>query len=83
MRCDVGDHDPMAALLPAGIIQRQISQNWHFSKAFGIENLQFYLLFGTKILSTVFTAWHLNFLETVNKTSSLAFLVPGFGIGLT
>ena len=27
-----------AALLPTGIFQCRISQNWHFSKAFGIEN---------------------------------------------
>ena len=38
-----------------------------FSKAFGIENFQFYIPFDVKVLSTLFTVWHLNFLETVNK----------------
>ncbi len=66
------------SLLPSGIYQCQISQNWHFSKAF-----QFYLLFGIKILSTVFTVWHLIFLKTVNKTLNLAFFDRGFGILVT
>ncbi len=44
-----------------------------FQKTFGIEKCQFHLLFGIKILSTVFIVWHLNFLETVNKTSNLEF----------
>ncbi len=60
-----------------------VSQNWHFSKAFGIKKLKFYLVFGIKILSTIFTIWHLNFLETVNKTSNLAFLGREFGILVT
>ncbi len=52
-----------------------------FQKRLALKFFKFYLLFGIKILSTVFTVWHLNFLETVNKASNLAFLVPGFGIG--
>ncbi len=71
------------SLLPTGIFQCQISQNWHFSKVFGIEKVQFYLLFDIEILSTIFTVWHLNFLETVNKTSNLAFFDRGFGILVT
>ena len=27
------------AVMPTGIFKRQISQNWHFSKVTGIENL--------------------------------------------
>ncbi len=52
-----------------------------FQKRLALKIFNFYLLFGSKILSTVFTVWHLNFRETINKTSNLAFLVPGFGIG--
>ncbi len=65
----------LPSLLPTDIFQCQISQNWHFSKAFGIEKIQFYLLFGIKKISAVFTVWHLIFFETVNKTPNLASLI--------
>ncbi len=66
-----------APLLPT-FFNARFHKTGIFQKAFGIENFPYYLLFGIKISSTVFTVWHLNFLDTVNKTSNLAFLVPGF-----
>jgi len=45
------------AVLPAGIFQWQISRNWHFSKASGIENSQIYLAFGIFSRKIIFNVW--------------------------
>ncbi len=54
-----------------------------FQKRLALRKFQFHLLFGIKTLSTVFAAQHLNSLETVNKTTYLAFCGRGFGILVT
>ncbi len=52
-----------------------------FQKRLALKFFNFIYCLALKFISTVFIVWHLNFVETVNKASNLASLVPGSGIG--
>ncbi len=62
-----------------GTFKSQFSQIWLFLKWFGTQNLEIYLLFGSKFWKILHTVWLQNFWDLANKLRNLALFIWEFG----